>query len=91
MLSSEDYIEKLNHMERLDTDIRSEQLRVISSIITTDNPHNWVYYDFSISESVNIHRSLIIYLTLSLILGAFTISFYILVSKAYSNRKASSS
>ena len=91
LLSSKDYIEKLNQIERLDTDIRSKQLRVISSIITTDNPHNWVYYDFTISEINNIHPSLIAYLTLSLLLGVFTISFYILVSKAYSNRKAFSS
>lgn len=91
LLSSKDYIEKLNQIERLDTDIRSKQLRVISSIITTDNPHNWVYYDFTISEINNIHRSLITYLTLSLLLGVFTISFYVLVSKAYSNRKAFSS
>ena len=91
LLSSKDYIEKLNQIERLDTDIRSKQLRVISSIITTDNPHNWVYYDFTISEINNIHRSLITYLTLSLLLGVFTISFYILVSKSYSNRKAFSS
>ena len=91
LLSSKDYIEKLNQIEQLDTDIRSKQLRVISSIITTDNPHNWVYYDFTISEINNIHRSLITYLTLSLLLGVFTISFYVLVSKAYSNRKAFSS
>jgi len=91
LLFSKDYIEKLNQIEQLDTDIRSKQLRVISSIITTDNPHNWVYYDFTISEINNIHRSLITYLTLSLLLGVFTISFYVLVSKAYSNRKAFSS
>lgn len=88
LLSSNDYIEKINQINQLDNDIRSEQLRAISSIITTDNPHNWVYYDFTISESNNIHRSLIFYLTLSLLLGVFSISFYILASKAYSDRKA---
>ena len=88
LLASDDYIRNFNQIEQLDNDIRSEQLREISSIITTDNPHNWVYFDFTISERNNIHRSLIIYLTLSLLLGVFTISFYILVSKAYSNRKA---
>lgn len=91
LLSSNDYIGKLNQIEELDNDIRSEQLRKISSIITTDNPHNWAYFDFTISEINNIHRSLNIYLTLSLLLGVCTISFYILVSKAYSNRKAFSS
>ena len=91
LLGSDDYIGKLNQIEELNNDIRSEQLRRISSIMTTDNPHNWAYFDFTISEINNIHRSLIIYLILSLLLGVCTISFYILVSKSYSNRKAFSS
>ena len=91
LLASNDYIGWVSKIEELNNDIRSDQLKEISSIIKTDNPHNWVYYDFTVSESSNIHRGLNIYLTLSLLLGVFSTSLYILFSKAYSDRKALSS
>ena len=91
LLASNDYIEWVSKIEELNNDIRSDQLKEISLIIKTDNPHNWVYYDFTLSESSNIHRGLNIHLILSLLLGVFSTSFYILVSKAYSDRKALSS
>ena len=87
LLNSKDYLSFVKEIDELNNDITSNQLREISSIIKTDDPHNWISYDFALSENKNIHNSLNYYLFISSLLGGMAISLFILINKAYSNRE----
>ena len=87
LILSDNYRNILSQIEELKKDILPNQLKQLSENIKKVNPDNWVEYDFEISSKKNLNQSLKIYILISSIIGGFLSSFWILLAKAYANRK----
>ena len=87
LILSDNYMNILSQIEELKKDILPNQLKQLSENIKKVNPDNWVEYDFEISSKKNLNQTLKIYILISSIIGGFLSSFWILLAKAYANRK----
>lgn len=87
LILSDNYRNILSQIEELKKDILPNQLKQLSENLKKVNPDNWVEYDFEISSKLNLNQTLKIYILISSIIGGFLSSFWILLAKAYANRK----
>lgn len=87
LILSDNYRNIVSQIEELKNDILPNQLKKLSENLKKVNPDNWVEYDFEISSKTNLNQSLKIYILISSIFGGFLSSFWILLAKAYANRK----
>ena len=72
------YVEINEEIKRLENDLSAFHLRSYLKLIENDSPDDWVSFDLSISETQSLDRS-IIYIFLSIGIGAVLGSFYVLI------------
>tara|TARA_Y200000002_G_C22685107_1_gene665654 strand:+ start:3404 stop:4573 length:1170 start_codon:yes stop_codon:yes gene_type:complete len=78
LLMIDGYVEINEEIKRLENDLSAFHLRSYLKLIENDSPDDWVSFDLSISETQSLDRS-IIYIFLSIGIGAVLGSFYVLI------------
>ncbi len=78
LLMTDGYVEINEEIKRLENDLSAFHLRSYLKLIENDSPDDWVSFDLSISETQSLDRS-IIYIFLSIGIGAVLGSFYVLI------------
>ena len=70
----------------LENDLSASQLRAISDLIQKDNPNDWVEFDLALAD-VKPQKKPALYVALSILLGGFFGSTFVLISNAVRKRK----
>ena len=87
-LRSFEYIETIQKITSLDTDISSFQVRNATKMLLTDNPNNWIEFDFALSDITSQKKKKsLMYVVISILLGGMVGSVYVLISNAIRNSK----
>ena len=89
LLSSPKYVDIKNQIISIENDLTSAHLRSASKLIELDNPINWVDYDLELADIKSQKKSLV-YILVSLTLGAMLGFVYVLISHSILKRKYNS-
>ena len=90
LLLADGYVQTMEEIVSLETDLSSSQLRNASAVIANDNPNDWVQFDLEIAD-VKSQKKSMLYLALSIVLGGMVGVMYVLISNAVRKRKEVSS
>ena len=87
-LRSFEYIETIQKITSLDTDISSFQVRNATKMLLTDNPNNWIEFNFALADIISQKKKKSsMYVVISILLGGMVGSLYVLISNAIRNSK----
>ena len=86
-LMSEGYLALKHALILVEKDNRSKYLREAMKTLENDNISKWVSFNFELAEVQNI-KNTHLHILLSIILGGILGMFYVLLIKAFKNRKA---
>ena len=84
------YIDIQKSLMELERDKTADQLRGSLEVIRTDNPQNWLLYNFALAE-IKTQKKLTVYLLLGVFLGGMIGLMWIFVSSAILKRNAQAS
>jgi hypothetical protein len=80
------YIETIDEIARIKSDLQSSQLRNALKLVESSNPSNWVDVNLLLAE-IESKISLTLIVALSVVLGGMISIIYVLVSSAIHARK----
>ena len=87
LLNANDYLETKEKIFLLEKDLSSFQLRHATEAIVTDNPNDWVAFNFALSDVKSLKKNMRIYVALSIVLGGMIGVVYVLISNSIRTRK----
>ena len=89
LLTAGGYLETLEKIRTVESDLAPYHLRKTSELIANDNPNDWVEFDLAIAD-VKSQKKSMLYVALSIVLGGMVGAMYVLISNAVRKRKESS-
>ena len=86
LLNANDYIATKEEILSLEKDLSSFQLRRATEAIITDNPNDWVAFNFAVADVKSL-KKMRLYVPLFIVLGGIIGVVYVLISNSISTRK----
>lgn len=86
LLNANDYLETKEEILSLEKDLSSFQLRRATEAIITDNPNDWVEFNFALADVKSLKKTRL-YVALSIVLGGIIGVVYVLISNSIGTRK----
>ncbi|MDB2584652.1 Wzz/FepE/Etk N-terminal domain-containing protein [Alphaproteobacteria bacterium] len=86
LLMADGYVSVHKGMALLQNDKSSSQLKNAAKLIESENPKDWVVFDFKLAEAKS-QKKWMLYIALSIVLGGMVGVIYVLISNAYKIRQ----